>query len=186
MKEGVQPMGKLAGAILLAVLATVLLVAGCGPTPTPTPPGESLEWEEIASRDFSSDYKEVIPTMKIAVTLEQVSEFEELLLSPHLESVQNTNFRTDLVVAVFQGKKMTTRYSVKVIDVRLYDDIITVYAEFLTPPTPAPGEIVGVGPAVTSPYYVLRVRKTSDLEGNFIFVLVADGKEIMRQKHFIP
>ncbi len=84
-------MNKLIPTILLTVLAVVSLTNGCA-TPTPTLPGESLVWELVTQRAFSSDYEETFPSMKIIGTSDQVSELDHLLLSPHLELVYDIDF----------------------------------------------------------------------------------------------
>jgi len=166
-------------AVVVIALA-LLLAGGCAPQE------EQLAWEKITSEP-ESFYEETLPTVRVVATPEQASELEEFLQLPaSLSLVSCIDFDTYLVTAVFQGKKPTTGYSVDVIDVRLDGNVITIYARFLTPVTPTPGQIVGVGPMITSPYYVLKVRKTPDLRGEFTFVLNANGEEVMRTAHFIP
>ncbi|HDN67531.1 MAG TPA: protease complex subunit PrcB family protein, partial [Firmicutes bacterium] len=122
------------------------------PTPTLTLPGESLEWDKVYNEP-TSPHKESYPTMKIIVDQKQAFELEKSLqLPPHLRTLHTLDFDKFFLIIVFQGEKPTTRYSVEVVDVRRAGNVITVYARFLTPPTPAPGEIVGVGNIVTSPY----------------------------------
>lgn len=164
--------------VLASVVVALLLATGCGPTPTPTLPGEGLEWEEIFSEPVSP-YEETNPMMKVFVTPEQASELEEFLQLPsHLRLVSKTDFAAYFVITVFQGEKMTTGYSVEVINVRLDNNAITVYARFLTPdPRFVTGQLV------TSPYYILRVKKPPELKGDFIFVLNADGEESVWQSH---
>jgi hypothetical protein len=120
--------------------------------------------------------------MKVVTTLKQALEVEDFLQLPdHMKPVSSIDSSTGFAVVVFHGERMTTGYSVEVLDIRQDGNMIAVYAEFLMP---APGEIVGE--AVTSPYYVLRITKTAQLEGNFTFVLIADGEEVSRQQHVVP
>ncbi len=159
-----------------------LLVAGCGPKE------EHLEWEKMAQYEGadtgpSSDEQ---PRLSVVAASEQISELKPFVYSTVLQEVSQTDFSDYFVLAVFQGYHGVADYSVEVEDVKRNRDEIIVYAMFLTPPTPAPGEVVGVKPMTTSPYYVLKVKKTPDLHGEFIFVLIADGKEIMRQSQTIP
>lgn len=93
----------------------------------------------------------------------------------------DTDLSAYLVVVIYQGWKGSTGYSVEVADIQRKNNTITVYARFREP---APREITN--PLVTSPYYILKIKKTSGLKGDFIFVLVANGKEIIRQTHHIP
>jgi len=85
------------------------------------------------------------------------------------------------IVVIYQGDKPSTGYSVEVNDVKREGTAIIVDAVFHEP---APDEAKGA--AMTSPYYVLKVRKTEGLEGPFTFVLIVNGQEIVRQMHTIP
>jgi len=167
-------------------LLMIGMLASCkpsGPTPTPTLPGKSLEWEKVADdwgAGGSYRYREPKPKMAIAANLTEADALSNELFPDHLNIVQNTNFADYLVVVIYQGEKGSTDYSIKVGDVRRDGNVITVYVEFLTPgPEIAPGQLV------TSPYYVLKVKKTRELEGYFTFVLVTNDKELTRQPHSI-
>lgn len=169
--------------ILLTTLVVMMLVSGCSPVPTAAPSGESLAWEKIAQSDGSASGFQYQGTPKVEV-ISQSSEataLEEQVYSGILHEITNTDFSTHLVMIVFQGYQGATDYSVRIKEVRRQGNSITVYAEFLTPDPQG-----GISPIATSPYYVLKVTKVPDLRGDFTFILVANGKEIERQQHFIP
>lgn len=95
--------------------------------------------------------------------------------------VANVDLSAYLILIVYQGEKDTTGYSVEVTDIERNKDAVLVYANFHEP---APGEVKGE--TVTSPYCVLKLKKTEDLKGSLTFVLIANGEEVTRQTYVIP
>ena len=71
--------------------------------------------------------------------------------------------------------------SVEIAAVTQRKDTIIIDAHFLERD---PGEVIKE--IITSPYYVLKIEKTPDLHGEFEFVLVADGQEIISRTQTIP
>jgi hypothetical protein len=168
---------KQAIALLLLLGLAGLLLSGCGPQERP------LEWERVAQYDGgdTAPSPNEQPRLTVVAAPEQVPELEPYIYSFVLDQVSETDFSQFLVLAVFQGYHGVVNYSVEVEDVTRNENVITVDARFLEP---APGE--ALENIESSPYYVLRIKKTPDLRGEFIFVLIADGVEITRQSQVIP
>ena len=154
-----------------------LMMAGCGPQE------ERLEWQKIAQYDGGdiAPSPDERPRMTVVTTPEQVAELEPYVYSFVLHEISQIDFSEFLVVAVFQGYHGVLDYSVEVEDLRRNENVITVDARFLSPD---PGEVLR--PITSSPYLVLKIKKTPDLRGEFTFVLVADGEEIVRQSRVVP
>lgn len=72
-----------------------------------------------------------------------------------------------------------TGYSIEIIDIKRQDDTILVCAQFHEP-------CCGGGGAMTSPYYVARVKKSNALKGEFTFVLMNNTEEAARQIETVP
>lgn len=184
VKEGVRAMNRLIVLVLLATLAAaVLLAGGCGPTPTPTLPGESLEWERISQQNGGvSGYQyQGTPKVEIITDAQEAAILDGQVYPGTLSKITDADFSAYFVIAIFQGYKGCANYSVEGTDVRREGNVITVYAKFLTPD---PKDVQQ--PITTSPYCVLRIKKTPTLSGDFVFALVANNEEIMRQPHTIP
>lgn len=164
--------------ILLPMLNLVgLLVASCGPQEEP------LQWEKIAQYEGgdTAPSPDEQPRLVVIVAPEQIPELEPYVYSFVLQEISQTNFSDYLVVVVFQGHHGVANYSVEVEDVKRNEGMISIDARFLGP---VPGE--ALKNIESSPYYVLQIRKTPELHGEFIFVLVANGEEIMRQSQIVP
>jgi hypothetical protein len=166
--------GLLALAILVAFL---VLIGGCGLRE------QQLQWKKVAQYEQGDTppSPDEQPRLTVVAAPEQVSELEGFVYSSVLQQVSETDFSTHLILAIFHGYRGASNYSVEVEEVVRKDRTIIVYAKFLDPD---PGE-----PTVeitSSPYYVLRVKKPTDLRGEFTFVLIANDKEIERETAAIP
>jgi hypothetical protein len=197
--------------VFLPILSlTGLLIGGCGPreqqsqrektvqheqgeaSPSPdeqpqltvvVAPEQQLQWELLAQHEegYNSPSPDEQPRLTVVTGPEQVSELEGYVHSSVLQRVSETDFTTYLVLAVFQGWQGAADYSVEVNEITQRGDVITVNAQFLEPD---PAEVVKT--IQTSPYCVVKVRKPIDLQGEFVFLLIANDKEIERETVAIP
>ncbi len=148
-----------------------------------TPQQVHLAWEKLTDQvSGKSDYSyEDVPRLKVITSSSDVQSLSGQVYPEVLEQIHTVNFSTFFVIAVFQGQQYTTGYSVEVTDIELKEGTVFVYANFNEP---SPGEVVGE--TLTSPYYILKVRKIEDLKGSLTFVLIANGEEVTRQTYVIP
>jgi len=161
--------------VLLAMLTLIgLLMSGCGPQ------GEQLEWERIVQDDPGNQYSGG-PKLAIVTNREEVSILENEIIPRDIVQVLDCDFSEYVVLVIFQGYQGHADHSIEVTGVTQDDNVIAVDAKFLEP---EPGEVLK--PAESSPYYVLKIKKTPDLRGEFTFVLIANSEEIMRQSLIIP
>ena len=151
-----------------------LLMAGCGPQE------EQLEWERIVQDDVGSQYSGG-PKLAIVTDMEEVSILENDIISRDIVQILDCDFSEYVVLVIFQGYQGHADHSIKVTGLTQDDDVITVDTKFLEP---EPEEVLKT--AESSPYYVLKIKKMPDLRGEFTFVLVASGEEIVRQSRVIP
>ena len=169
--------------IVVLVLLAASCLSGCSGKDYPLQE-DRLVWEKIADDWGASSnyrYREDEPRLVVIANRASVSSLQGQLRLDHLEMVASVDFSAYLVLIVYQGEKYTTGYSVEVTDIEHNKDAILIYANFHEP---APGEVKGE--TVTSPYCVLKLKKTDDLEGSFTFVLIANGEEVARQTLVIP
>lgn len=141
--------------------------------------GDHLVWNKITDdwgAPGSYRYRKDEPRLIVITDQASVSLIQGQLRPDHLEMVADVDFSTYLVLIVYQGEKYTTGYSVEVTDIERNKDTILIHADFHEP---APGEVRGE--TVTSPYCVLKVKKTENLKNSFVFVLIANGEEVTRQ-----
>ena len=169
--------------IMLLLLAISLL--GCSREVEKHPPQESLlVWDQIAD-DWGAPsnyrYRGKEPRLVAVTDQASVSSLQGQLRPDHLEMVAKVDFSAYFVLVVYQGEKYTTGYSVKVTDIKRDMDTVLVYASFQRP---SPGEVKGE--IMTSPYCIVKVKKTEEFKGSFTFVLVANGEEVARQTYVVP
>jgi hypothetical protein len=152
--------------------------------PAATPKTASLAWEKIVD-DWGPDpnymYQGTNPRMIVVADKPDIVAIENNLIPSHLRLVTDTDLTTFLVVVIYQGRKGSVRYSVEVTGIQQEGKAIRLYALFHEP---KPGTPVGM--VVTSPYYILKVKKNETMKGDMEFILIANGKEEDRQTHKIP
>jgi len=98
------------------------------------------------------------------------------MISPESQAqLPSLDFSQYLAIAVFQGMKPSSGYSVEVTKVTRAGSTVIVYAHFTErDPRQFAQDIV------TSPYHLIQIQ-TSQLHGQVEFVLNADGKVVARQ-----
>jgi hypothetical protein len=167
----------------ISVWATVFLLVSLCSCTTQKEQEDHLVWEMIANQTVGkSDYSyEDKARITVVTDVNEAQALRGQVYPEILEQVRKTDFSAFFVIAVFQGEKGSTGYSVEVTDVQRKDNTITIYAQFHEP---APDAITN--PLVTSPYYILKVEKMEGIKGEFTFVLIAGDIEVARQVHTIP
>ena len=94
--------------------------------------------------------------------------------------INNTDFGAYFIIAVFQGLKRSFNYEVTIERIVQSDNSIKVYVRF-----EEPGDLVN--PMMSSPYHVVRVEKPPEIDGKEVqFILVANGKDIIKETHRFP
>lgn len=164
------------------LISVIFLIVSCARQEEP-PQQVHLAWEKITDQvSGKSDYSyEDVPRLKVITSPSNVQSLSGQVYPEVLEQVQSVDFSKFFVIAVFQGQQDTTGYFVEVTNVELREGTVFVYANFNEP---SPGDVVGE--TLTSPYYILKVRKTEGVTGSLTFVLIANGEEVIRQTYVIP
>jgi hypothetical protein len=137
--------------------------------------------EQINSPGPIHPYDSKDPGFTIIYSLDEIESIKDLVSESIFIRLNKLNFEENFVIIIFQGKKPSYGYSVKITQVTRSDTIINVYAQFLEPkPNEAKVD------EVSSPYQVIQVMKKSENWGQeFIFNLVVDQKIILTIPIFI-
>ena len=144
--------------------------------------GEHVSWERLVNDpEAEGQYEGRSARLAIATDREAVASIQSELLPIHRELVSAVDYSRHFVIVAYHGQRSTTGYSVEVIHVKRHENTIRICAQFHKPRLGQP-----VGGAVTSPYYILQVEKTEELEGEFTFVLMKEDEEVARQPEIIP
>lgn len=162
--------------ILLIIFAVIFFIYN--------PKERNLAFEIIGPTDWSGeihsyDIKE--PVFTIISSLNEIESIKDFVSESTFIKLNKLNFEENFVIIVFQGKKPTSGYSVKITQVTRSDSIINVYAQFLEPkPNEAKVD------EISSPYQVIQVMKKSKNWGQeFIFNLIVDQKIILTKTNYI-
>jgi len=159
----------------IATLALyLLLAAACAPQE------QQLTWEEIGHDELGTNYAGDV-TMIIVTDVSDLSMLRDNVFPRHFEQIRETDFPRYLIVTILRRGQSVADRSVEIAAITQRKDTIVIDAHFLERD---PGEVIK--DMITSPYYVLKIEKTPDLHGEFEFVLVVDGQEIMSRTRTIP
>lgn len=163
---------------IILLIALVVFACGCAPQPV------SLAWGKIVDGpgfDFTYMHRTSGSRMVVLVDRQGITTVQGNLPPSHLQLIASTDWSTYCVVVIYQGMKTQTEYFIEVTDVHQEGNTIKIYAQFNEPSPGTPA-----GQLVTSPYYILKVKKTEAMKGEMGFILIANGKEEDRQSHNIP
>lgn len=143
----------------------------------------SFETIEVENESASSGeyYEEQEPGIVIVAKPEEISSLGSWISSKALNQLGRLDFESYFAIAVFQGRKPTSRYGVEITDVTFDDDKVTISTQFLE--RPADEEATD---EVTSPYHLIRVQKNGMRGRSIMFELVVSGTIVTSVSHYIP
>lgn len=164
--------------IFLSVLAFSLWLGACQPKEV------DLLFETVEQRDASGTgqiYQDTQPGLIVIATPEETASLGGLVTSEAQAQLQNLNYNIYFAIAIFQGRKPTTRYGVQIEHITHKGNIVTVHALFKEP---QPGE--PKGDEVTSPYHLVRVQKGGPWKQTITFNLIVGNAIVTSLSHYIP
>lgn len=127
-------------------------------------------------------YESKDPGFTIISSLDEIKSIKDLVSESIFIRLNKLNFEENFVIIIFQGRKPTSGYSVKITQVNRSDTIINVFAQFLEPKPNEPK-----ADEISYPYQVIQVMKKSENWGQeFIINLIVDQKIILTIPNFIP
>jgi hypothetical protein len=149
------------------ILLCLLLLAGCNPAEVSPrlrsfwEGGERIPFETIAQEEWGGGYPYMEPRLVLLTTVESVNEIADFVSTQDLPKVQQVDFSTHAVIAVFRGLQPGSKQDV-VIDRILLQEAskMTVVALFRTPRDGEPSATVQ-----TSPYHLVKIAKDNRISG---------------------
>jgi len=97
-----------------------------------------------------------------------------------VEMLEGIDYARHFAIAVFQGHKGNGGFGAEIRWICQQDDVITIYTHFARP-EPGQEQIA----ALTSPYHLVSVSRAGLEAREIEFVVVADGAEVVRERHRI-
>jgi hypothetical protein len=166
---------------LLQVFCVLFILAGlsaCQPKET------DLPFETIEQRDASGTgqvYKDEKPGLIVITAPEEATNLDALITSEAQARLARLSYDEYFVIAVFQGRKPTTRYGVQIERIARQGSKVTVYAQFSEP---KPDE--EKAPEETSPYHLIQVQKVGTWGQEVTFELIVKGSIVASVSQYIP
>jgi len=166
---------------LLQVFCVLFILAGlsaCQPKET------DLPFETIEQRDASGTgqvYKDEKPGLIVITAPEEATNLDALITSEAQAWLARLSYDEYFVIAVFQGRKPTTRYGVQIERIARQGGKVTVYAQFSEP---KPDE--EKAPEETSPYHLIQVQKVGTWGQEVTFELIVKGSIVASVSQYIP
>jgi len=166
---------------LLQVFCVLFILAGlsaCQPKET------DLPFETIEQRDASGTgqvYKDEKPGLIVITAPEEATNLDALITSEAQARLARLSYDEYFVIAVFQGRKPTTRYGVQIERIARQGGKVTVYAQFSEP---KPDE--EKAPEETSPYHLIQVQKVGTWGQEVTFELIVKGSIVASVSQYIP
>jgi hypothetical protein len=173
---------KLSQILCLIILVALAGVTGC----KDREPAIEIPFETIENADLAGTggyYEEEKPKLVIITETEQIDDkLGDTVSSKSQVQLRDMDFDRYFVIGVFQGRRpyLYTVSGVEIQRIEKGGNAITIFVHFYEP---VEDQARGM---VTSPYHLLRIQKGESLQGEFKFILKADGKSVARQTHFIP
>ncbi len=165
---------ELLGVQMLVVFG--LMLTGCSPS------AKEIPFETIS--EYPISYYEQSEPALVAVSDRAGLESLPRLMSHGFDvdkALSETDFSTCFLLVAFQGLQGSGGHSIEVLDIQRSGERIEVRAKFTSPES-------GATLLVTSPYHVVRVKRTDLGSGKLTFVLIDDslGEEVAKVAHTLP
>ncbi len=144
--------------------------------------GRPLSWINLISHAWAGEYSyaDAHPTLQVIADYETWTTVKNL--HPYdIQFMSQEDFLSAFAIIVYQGRKSTTSFETEILSVRQRGNTIMICVKFHEP---YPGQ--AVGQSVTSPYYVFKVDRPLDIQGEVVFVLCTNTQEISRQTVTLP
>lgn len=148
------------------VVINLFLLNACNSRPQ----GISLPFETIEQQESpgtGEPYETTEPGIRMVTSAEEIDALNGWISVEAQAQLQNVNYEQYVVLAVFQGLKPTTRYSVEIKRITRLGDTVNVHVQFQEP---KPNEMSG--DAITSPYHVVQMQKVGEWGQDITYQLV--------------
>lgn len=141
--------------------------------------GKPLSWTKLRNLGHSG-YGGKLPVLSVIVDYDTWRASGGVPVHD-VSLMSQEDFLSSFVVIVYQGAKSTTGFETEVLSIKQQSDTLMVCVRFQEP---YPGQ--ALGQAETSPYYIVKIDRTAEMQGEITFVLCADTQEISRQTVTLP
>lgn len=165
----------------LALVIIGSLIVSCSSGNANTSSALAFETVALDSSSHSDYYKAQEPAIIILTKSEDLKNIRGLVSTNAETALQNLDFNQELAIAVFQGRKPTDHYSIRVAQVIRSNYLINIQVE-IELPTPS----VKKNDVFTSPYHLIKLKKGGLANQTFVFNLMQGTAVLGSTKSQIP
>ncbi len=115
------------------------------------------------------------PDMAVVSEKEDTYALGSTISSASLSTLVDLDYYAYFAMVVYQGQKPTDGYNVEIQRITRQGRTVNVYAHFKERDPALPATEM-----LTSPYHLVMVQR-EEFKGDLVFVVIADGKEVVRQ-----
>lgn len=147
----------------LAIVVTLIGMTACGPKETELP-FETIERNDTYSPE--EGYGGRKPHVILATSRGEIEKLEGVVSQEALDRLTELDFERYFALALFRGRQATSGYDTVIERVAKQGDKIVVYAQFWEP-----SPDYAVFSAATSPYHIIKVRRSDGVSTQVELVL---------------
>ncbi len=114
------------------------------------------------------------PDLAVVSEKEDTFSMQNTISSASVSTLVDMDYKADFALVVYQGRKPSSGYNVVIQRITHEGNTINVYVQFTERDPAKPAENVE-----TSPYHLIKIPREG-IQGELVFVILADGKEVFR------
>jgi hypothetical protein len=164
--------------LLMLMLLSLVGLTACKPQQSDIP-FDTIDRSDWSDSDTAYEPQE--PTLIIIAQRDEAASLSNWITEEAKTALQAMDYSSYFALALFQGQKPSSGYSVQIDRIARRNDTVTVYAQFQEP-SPAEEK----SPEMTSPYQLVRVQKVGTWNQVITFNLVVDETIVVSLPFYVP
>jgi len=139
---------------------------------------ETIEKAEWGIAELNKSHE---PGMVIIARTDEINSLDGMASDESIKQLEALDYDQYFALAAFQGLKASTGYEIQANRIDRAGNTVNIYAQLVEPPSD-----ITVGSLVTSPYILVKVKKTGNWGQDITFNLFSGKKLVASLSHMIP